>query len=159
MPSATARTAAAISRGGVSLSRKPAAPAASAAYTYSSTWNVVRTATCGGSGCARICLVAVSPSITGIRMSISTTSGRSSPASATARAPSPASPTTSKSAGRLQHRAQAEPDELLVVHEQDRIGLGHAGSTASTPKPPSSRGSALSRPPRVRTRSPNPTRP
>ena len=31
VPSATARTAAAISRGGVSLSRKPAAPAASAA--------------------------------------------------------------------------------------------------------------------------------
>ena len=30
VPSATARTAAAISRGGVSLSRKPAAPAASA---------------------------------------------------------------------------------------------------------------------------------
>src|ERR671933_384243 len=49
VPSATARTAAAIWRGGVSLSRKPAAPAASAAYTYSSRWKVVRTATCGGS--------------------------------------------------------------------------------------------------------------
>ncbi len=96
MPSATARTAAAISRGGVSLSRKPAAPAASAAYTYSSTWNVVRTATCGGCGWARICRVAARPSSTGIRMSISTTSGRSSRAARTPAAPSPASPTTSK---------------------------------------------------------------
>ena len=37
--------------------------------------------------------------------------------------------------------------------------MRHVGSTASTRKPPSSRGSVRSRPPRVRTRSPNPTRP
>src|SRR3712207_2128132 len=69
VPSATARTAAAISRGGVSLSRKPAAPAASAAYTYSSTWNVVRTATCGGAGSARVRRGASRPALPGIRES------------------------------------------------------------------------------------------
>src|SRR3954449_7169321 len=53
VPSATERTAVAISRGGVSLSRNPAAPAASAAYTYSSRWKVVRPATCGGCGRGR----------------------------------------------------------------------------------------------------------
>ena len=64
-----------------------------------------------------------------------------------------------EAAGRLQHRPQPEPDELLVVDQQHPDHVIHDGSTASTSKPPSSRGSAVSRPPRVRTRSANPTRP
>ena len=49
-PAATTRTAAISSRGGVSLSRNPAAPACSARNTKSSRSNVVSTMTFGGSG-------------------------------------------------------------------------------------------------------------
>ena len=42
---------------------------------YSFWSNVVSTTIVGGSGCRRICSVAASPSSSGIRMSISTTSG------------------------------------------------------------------------------------
>ena len=48
LPGFTVRTAA-RSRGGVSLSRKPTAPARSAAWTSSSTSNVVSMTTFGGS--------------------------------------------------------------------------------------------------------------
>ena len=46
-PAATSRTASTISAGGVSLSRKPPAPARSARSTWSSASNVVSTITCG----------------------------------------------------------------------------------------------------------------
>ena len=49
-PAATSLIARTISGGGVSLSRKPLAPARSARSTRSSASNVVRTITCGGSG-------------------------------------------------------------------------------------------------------------
>ena len=47
-----------------------------------------------------------------------TTSGRSSRAAATPAAPSPGLADDLEVARRLQHRAQAEPDELLVVDQQ-----------------------------------------
>ena len=52
-PSATTRIAARSCASGASLSRKPLAPARSAAKTYSSRSKVVRTSTRGGSGIAR----------------------------------------------------------------------------------------------------------
>lgn len=74
----------------------PAAPARSACATFSSVSYVVRISTrvSRRSGSAQISVVAPRPSASGIRMSITTTSGRSSRASRTASRPSPASPTT-----------------------------------------------------------------
>ena len=78
MPAAPTLTARASSAGSVSLSTKPLAPARSAATTYSSAANVVRTRTftSADSGLEVMCRVASMPSMPGIRMSISTTSGR-----------------------------------------------------------------------------------
>jgi hypothetical protein len=76
-PAATTRIACTSSAAGASLSRKPLAPARSASTTYSSRSKVVSTSTFAGperSGPV-ICRVASTPSIRGIRMSISTTSG------------------------------------------------------------------------------------
>ena len=97
-PASTARIASTIFDGGVSLSRNPDAPACNARSTRSSESKVVSTMIFGASGRARISAVAASPSITGIRMSISTTSGRSSPTRVIPSAPSDASPITCRSA-------------------------------------------------------------
>ena len=76
-PSATVRTAATISAGGMSLSTKPLAPARSALYTYSSGSNVVRITTrTSQSASSMIRDVASRPSISGMRMSMRITSGR-----------------------------------------------------------------------------------
>ena len=90
-PAATARTASTTSRVGASLSRKPLAPARSASMMYSSSPKVVRMST-RWRGSRR---VASMPSMPGMRMSISTTSGRCASAAATASSPVAASATTS----------------------------------------------------------------
>ena len=59
------------------------------------------------------------PSCTGIRMSITTTSGRSRPACRTASAPSHASPTTSMSGSAFQDHAEPGAHQRLVVGQQD----------------------------------------
>ena len=71
--------------------------------------------------------VASTPSMTGMRKSMSTTSGRSVRAMATAVAPSPASPTTSMSGGGVHHHAHAEPDGCVVVGQQHGDGLRGRG--------------------------------
>ena len=88
---------------GAPLSRKPLAPALSAPKTYSSRSNVVRTTTRvpRSFGSEVISRVASRPSISGIRISMSTTSGASSRASVTASAPFLASPTTAMSLSML----------------------------------------------------------
>ena len=79
-----------------SLSRKPLAPADKAAYTYSSRSNVVKMMIrVPAAPAATICLVASMPSSRGIRMSISTTSGRCWSTAAIACSPSAASASTS----------------------------------------------------------------
>src|SRR5829696_5131874 len=113
-PSATTRTARSSSIGSVFLSRKPLAPAARASNTYSSSSKVVSTSTRtpARSSSATIRRVASSPSMTGMRMSIRTTSGRAERARATAAAPSPASPTTSTSpasSSRARNPARTSP--------------------------------------------------
>ena len=75
-PAWTCSIARTISGGGVSFRRNPAAPARNARRTSSSASNVVSTTTAGGDGCERTRRVASIPSRCGIRMSISTTSGR-----------------------------------------------------------------------------------
>ena len=97
-PAATTRMAVIRSSGSVSLSRKPLAPARSAPNTYSSRSNVVKmmTWTPADSAADVICLVASIPSSTGIRTSISSTSGFADLAAATASAPLAASPTTAR---------------------------------------------------------------
>ena len=75
-PAWTSSIARTISAGGVSFSRKPAAPACSARRTSSSASKVVSTRTAGGSGCAASRRVAAMPSSCGMRMSMRTTSGR-----------------------------------------------------------------------------------
>ncbi len=96
-PAAAIRIALSSSSGSAPLPRKPEAPARRAWTTYSSTSKVVSmtTRTAASAGSALIMRVAASPSVPGIRMSISTTSGAVVRASSTASAPSAASPTTS----------------------------------------------------------------
>src|SRR3984957_20274631 len=98
-PAATTRIAFSSSSSGRLLSAKPLAPARSASKTYSSRSKVVRMSTRAppGPGAEVICRVASIPSITGIRTSITTTSGARLPASSTACLPSAASPTTCRS--------------------------------------------------------------
>ncbi len=95
-PRATARTPCRSTSGSVSLTRKPLAPTRSASNTYSSTSNVVRITILVRSSCSSCTIrrVASSPSMPGMRMSMSTTSGTSSDAMRTASSPSSASPTT-----------------------------------------------------------------
>src|ERR1017187_526393 len=83
----------------VSLSRKPLAPARSAAKMYSSRSKVVRISprTAEVSAAAVICLVASIPSMPGIRISIRTMSGFPRRASSTASVPVAASPTEARS--------------------------------------------------------------
>src|ERR1700677_4130017 len=97
-PDRTSWTAATSCSGDTSLSRNPDAPAASASYTYWSRSNVVSITTRTPEPAPRICRVASSPSITGILMSISTTSGWCSSTAATASLPSAASAATSSPA-------------------------------------------------------------
>ncbi len=70
--------------------------------------------------------VASMPSMPGIRMSMTTTSGRACRASWTASAPVPASPTTSRSRAVGDEHAQARADQRLVVGEYDPNGHGIA---------------------------------
>ncbi len=95
-PACTARTARPISSGSAPLPMNPLAPARNAATRYSSSSKVVRmrTRVWASAGSPQMAAVATMPSITGIRMSISTTSGCSDLASVTAWLPSAASPTT-----------------------------------------------------------------
>ena len=101
-PSATTRMAVRRSSGVVSLGRNPLAPARIAPNTYSSRSNVVRmiTRVAVVSGSAMSARVAASPSVPGMRMSMSTTSGCSRRTSSIAPAPSSASPTTSRPGSR-----------------------------------------------------------
>jgi hypothetical protein len=94
LPAAAARSAAGSSSAAELLSTKPAAPLASASSMYSSSPNVVsmRTAVLDWRPISRR---AASPSITGIRMSSSTTSGRCRMARSRACTPLPASATIS----------------------------------------------------------------
>src|SRR6266536_1944684 len=95
-PAATTRMACNSSAGPASLSRKPLAPAWRALKTYTSVSYVVRisTRTCSRPRVRTISLVAWIPSNFGMRMSMSTTSGRVARARSTASAPLAASPTT-----------------------------------------------------------------
>ena len=93
-PEATTRTAWTSSRGGVSFSRNPAAPAWRAPNTWSSRSKVVSTMTEGAGSRARMAAVAAIPSSRGMRTSISTTSGAQRRTASAAPAPSSASPTT-----------------------------------------------------------------
>ena len=88
---------------------------------------------------------------------MSTTSGRSLRAEAIASCPSLASPTTVVSGLAVQDFAQSDPDQCLVVGDEDR---GHvSGSKTWTVKPPPGEGPASNLPPYRLTRSRIPTRP
>ena len=95
-PRATTRTACSSSSGSTSLTRNPLAPARSAANTVVSSSNVVSTTTlvAASRGSLAIRCVAVTPSTSGMLMSMSTTSGACSRVSATATPPLAASATT-----------------------------------------------------------------
>jgi hypothetical protein len=69
---------------------EPAAPAAIALRTSSSSSNVVSTRILVAGVCARIARVAAMPSTSGMRRSIKTTSGRSRAVTVTASRPFPA---------------------------------------------------------------------
>ena len=146
-PQRTMRTAAIRCSGETSLSRKPLAPADSAAYTYWSRSNVVRMMIRTSVRDARMRLVASSPSISGIRMSISTTSGWYLSAAATAAAPSAASATTSMPA---EPRISRKPPRTSVWSSAmtTRGASSSPGATLTSAQP---RWPAIpaTRPPRV----------
>ena len=137
-------------RGGAVLSRKPDAPARNASTTYSSRSNVVSISTRGGAELRDQPPVASMPSSTGIRMSISTTSGLVSSARATASSPVARLGDDLDVGLGVEDEPEAAAHERLVVGEQD---ADHArrrrgtGSRARTAKPPPRRG-----PPRARRR-------
>ena len=135
-PAATTRTASTRSSAGVSLSRKPLAPARSAANTYSSRSKVVRISTRGGSGCGGDAgggLDAVEARACGCP------SGRrrAGPASASsiASSPSAASPTTSMSGSASRIIRKPGPHERLVVDDQapDRQRAAPSGTGSVRP--------------------------
>ena len=106
---------------------------ASRARSTSSRWLNAVSRTTGAIRARTIRSAAEMPSRTGILTSITTRSGRSSSASRTACSPSPASPTTSKPAV-AQHLDDVEPDQRLVLGDDDAAGgaggrrlVGHAG--------------------------------
>ena len=154
-PAATIRMASTKPLGGTSLSRNPLAPARSAWTTFSSASNVVRTRTVASArGRPRIRRVASTPSMTGIRMSITTTSGRRR-RRRRPRLPSAASPTTSISgwSSRIIRNPvrtscwSSTSRTRMVMSRRPRRGLGVIGSVADTRKPPGA-GPASSRPPK-----------
>ena len=113
------RCRAAARPAGVSLSRKPLAPARSASKTYSSRSNVVTTRTRGApSPEARIRRVASMPSSTGMRTSISTTSGRSAAAERDGLL-AVGGLADDVDAVRLEDHPQPGPHEVLVVGDDD----------------------------------------
>ncbi len=97
------------------------------------------------------------PSTCGIRMSISTTSGRCCRTAASAWAPSSASPTTSMSVGRGQDQPQPGAHQRVVV-DQQHPHVAHV-SSASTTKSPDPSGPCTRVPPASATRSRSPSRP
>ncbi len=129
-------------RPGASLSRKPLAPARSASTTYSSRSKVVSTSTFAGPSCPGpvICRVASTPSIRGIRMSISTTSGCSARTWSSACRPSPASPTTARSCS--ASRIIRKPVRSSGWSSTSRTRIGHEG----LPREGQARSSPIRRP-------------
>ena len=102
-PAWAVRIARTSSAGSTSLSRKPAAPARSAANSRSSSPKLVSTITRAAGAASRSRGSAATPSSRGIARSSSTTSGAARHASATAASPSAASPTTSTSSWRSRN--------------------------------------------------------
>src|SRR5690554_1465043 len=102
LPAWTVRMAASRNSGSASFSTNPLAPPRMARVAASSRSNVVRTMMRGtlpprSSAAARMARVDSIPTITGMRMSMSTTSGRLAAAMAIPSTPFPASPTNSRS--------------------------------------------------------------
>ena len=95
-----------LARWGV-LEHEPGRARAEGPSTCSSASNVVRMTTSGAPGRRRTASVAVRPSVPGIRMSMSTTSGESRSINPCTPVPSPASPTTPMS--RAPPPASAQP--------------------------------------------------
>ena len=100
------------SSGGADFSRKPLAPARSAANAYSSRSNVVSMGTRGRSPALQISRVAATPSSPGIRTSITMTSAGHSRASRTAAAP----------VGRLPHDRELGLPAGTAMRATGRIG-------------------------------------
>src|SRR2546423_1682971 len=125
-PAATTRMACNSSAGPASLSRKPLAPAWSASKTYASVSYVVRirTRTCSRPRVRTIPLVALIPSSSGMRMSMSTTSGRVARARSTASAPLAASPTTVMSSSASSSTLTPDLQDIGAVVERDRHPRG-----------------------------------
>ena len=114
-PAATARTASTTSRVGASLSRKPLAPARSASMMYSSSPKVVRIST-RWRGSRR---VASMPSMPGMRMSISTTSGAVRLGRRDRLLAGAGLGDDLDRAGRLEHGLEAGAHHRLVVGDDD----------------------------------------
>ena len=102
---------------------------------------------------------AAMPSSSGIRMSISTTSGWVRRTRLTASRPLSASPASGQVVLGLDQHPQPHPHQGLVVGQRhrDRHDSSHpSGSTARTTSPPPGRASTSSVPPTARARSPMP---
>ena len=116
-----------ISAGGVSLSRKPAAPARRARSTSSSASKVVRTTTAGGVGLGAQQAGGGDAVELGHADVHEDDVGAVQVDGASTPRPSSASPTTSMRSRAGQHHPQPRAHERVVVDEQDADGLAHAG--------------------------------
>lgn len=127
-PRAARRTADRSSSGCEFLSRKPVAPASRAPKTDASSSKVVSTNTCVPGAERTISTVADRPSRPGMRMSITTTSGRSRITADTASVPSAASATTQMS---MPSRIVREVGGQHRSRSGAARGLFDRGSTAA----------------------------
>jgi hypothetical protein len=136
-PAATVRIPSSSSAGRVSLTRKPLAPARSAAMTWSSVSYVVstRTLTPARSLSAAISRVASIPSRSGMRISMTITSTPTVRASATASRPVRASPTTSMSREAPTSIANAPRTRAWSSARSTRIDGDRSSFTVRPPGP------------------------
>ena len=153
-PPATTRTARCRSSAGTPFRVKPDAPARRTPASTSSSSNVVSASTGGLPSRRRSSRVACTPSITGIRTSISTTSGASDSTAPVDLAAVRTFANDVEAELGAQDATQAGAHQLLIVHQQhpdhdafSRRRLRSSGNAASTsqPRPP---GPAVHVPPR-----------
>ena len=171
-PGATTRIAASSSSGGTFLSRNPLAPARSAANASASVSNVVSTSTRGRPvvAPAQIRRVASTPSMVGMRRSITTTSD-GDPVEQPQRVRAVAGLADHRQVGLgVEHHPEPGAYQRLVVDDHHPYrhaaalpspvpAAGDSGSRARTRQPPASVGPAARLPSYTPTRSRMPTRP
>jgi len=125
-PAATVRMAPTSSPAGVSLGKNPATPAASARRRLPGLPSIVKISTRHRGHCSRKTAAAVSPSVPGMSMSTTATSGCARTAAGTTAVPSDTRATTSMSSSRLSTAASVSARIRMSSASSTRIGPSEA---------------------------------